>query len=74
LSVPKRPRWHLTREPRAIGAVLHILLRVIEGHLRQGSRRTAASRWVPRCASRRTIALIYNFCCVAAFGCCMSGL
>ena len=37
LSVPKRLRWYLEREPRAISAVLHILLRVIEAHLRQGS-------------------------------------
>lgn len=37
LAVPKRLRWYLEREPRAIGAVLHILLRVIAAHLRQGS-------------------------------------
>jgi len=29
--------WYLEREPRAVSAVLHRLLRVIEGHLRQGS-------------------------------------
>ncbi len=34
LSVPKRLRWHLEREPRAVSAVLHIFLRVIEAHLR----------------------------------------
>ena len=37
LSVPKRLRWYLEREPRAISAVLHILLRVVEAYLRQGS-------------------------------------
>jgi hypothetical protein len=37
LRVPKRLRWYLEREPRAISVVLHILLRVIETHLRQGS-------------------------------------
>ena len=34
LSVPKRLRWYLEREPHAVSAVLHILLRVIEAHLR----------------------------------------
>ncbi len=34
LSVPKRLRWDLEREPKAVSAVLHIFLRVIEGHLR----------------------------------------
>ena len=37
LSVPKRLRWYLQREPKAVSAVLHILLRVIEAHLRQSS-------------------------------------
>jgi hypothetical protein len=31
LSVPKRLRWYLEHEPRAISAVLHILLRVSTG-------------------------------------------
>jgi hypothetical protein len=35
--VPKRLRWYLEREPRAVSAVLHILLRVIEAHLRESS-------------------------------------
>jgi len=35
LSVPKRLRWYLEREPKAVSAVLHILLRVIEAHVRQ---------------------------------------
>ena len=37
LSVPKRLRWYLQREPKAVSAVLHILLRVIAAHLRQSS-------------------------------------
>ena len=35
LSVPKRLRWHLEREPKAVTAVLHIFLRVVEAHLRK---------------------------------------
>jgi len=35
LSVPKRLRWHLEREPKAVSTVLPILLRVVEDHLRQ---------------------------------------
>jgi hypothetical protein len=38
LSVPKRLRDFLGRDPEALGAVLHILLRVIEARLRQCSR------------------------------------
>ncbi|WP_373510003.1 transposase zinc-binding domain-containing protein, partial [Thiocapsa sp.] len=45
LSVPKRLRWYLEREPRAISAVLYILLRVIEAHLRQGSGPGAHARF-----------------------------
>ncbi len=37
LSAPNRLLWHLEREPRAIRAVRHILLRVIEAHLRRSS-------------------------------------
>ena len=37
LSVPKRLRYFLEREPAAASAVLHILLRVVEAHLRQRS-------------------------------------
>jgi hypothetical protein len=37
LSVPKRLRWHLEQEPQALSAVLQILLRVIEAHLRRAS-------------------------------------
>ena len=35
LSVPKRLRFFLEREPKAVSAVLHILLRLVEAHLRQ---------------------------------------
>jgi hypothetical protein len=35
LSMPKRLRYFLEREPVAASAVLHILLRVIEAHLRR---------------------------------------
>jgi len=36
LSVPKRLRWYLEREPGgAVTAVLHIFLRVVEAHLRR---------------------------------------
>ena len=35
LSVPKRLRWYLEREPKAISTVLHIFLRVIEAHQRR---------------------------------------
>jgi hypothetical protein len=37
LSVPKLLRWSLEREPKAFTAVLRILLRIIEAHLRQDS-------------------------------------
>jgi hypothetical protein len=40
LSVPKRLRWFLEREPRAVSAVLHILLRVIDADLRNTSPRS----------------------------------
>jgi hypothetical protein len=38
LSVPKRLRYFLQRDPEALSAVLHIVLRVIEARLRQRSR------------------------------------
>jgi hypothetical protein len=31
----ERLRWYLEREPKDVGAVLHIFLRVIGGHLRR---------------------------------------
>jgi len=37
LSVPKRLRYFLEREPGAVTAVLRIFLRVVEAHLRRSS-------------------------------------
>jgi hypothetical protein len=37
LSVPKRLRWFLARDPEVAGAVLHILLRALRHTLRDGS-------------------------------------
>ena len=37
LSVPKRLRYFLEREPGAVTAVLHSFLRVVEAHLRRSS-------------------------------------
>jgi hypothetical protein len=37
LAVPKRLRYFLQRDSAALGAVLHILLRVIEARLRPRS-------------------------------------
>ncbi len=37
LSVPKRLRYFLQRDPETLSAVLHILLRVIEARLRERS-------------------------------------
>jgi hypothetical protein len=45
LSVPKRLRWYLEREPQALSAVLRILRRVIEAHLIQGSGAGARARF-----------------------------
>ena len=42
LSVPKRLRYFLEREPAAVSAVLHIFLRVVETHLRQSNPRATA--------------------------------
>jgi hypothetical protein len=44
-AVYKRLRWYLKREARAISAVLHILLRVIEAHLRRTSGAGAHARF-----------------------------
>jgi hypothetical protein len=43
--VPKRLRWYLEREPQAISAALHILLRVIEAHLCQASNAGSHARF-----------------------------
>ena len=40
----KRLRWYLEREPKALGAALHIVLRVIERHLQQTSAGAAPGR------------------------------
>ena len=45
LTVPKRLRWYLEREPQALSAVPRILLRVIEAHLIQGSGAGARARF-----------------------------
>ena len=42
LSVPKRLRWYLEREPKAVSAVLHLFPRVSEAHLQQTSPRACA--------------------------------
>jgi len=39
LSVPKRLRWYLEREPKVVCVVLHIFLPVIESHLRRAKER-----------------------------------
>lgn len=44
-SAPKRLRWYLEREPQAVSAVLHILLRVIEMHLCQTSGASSHARF-----------------------------
>jgi hypothetical protein len=68
LSVPKRLRWYLEREPRAISAVLHILLRVIEAHLRRSSggnsqARFGAVSFIPRFGASLNHHVHYH-CCV----------
>ena len=55
ISVPKRLRWYLEREPHAVSAVLHIFLGVIEAHLR-ASTATASPR-----ARLRVISLVRRF-------------
>ena len=57
LSVPKRLRWYLEREPQAVSAVLPILLRVSAAHLRETipgaspQARVGAVSFVPRFGS-----------------------
>ncbi|MGB5733306.1 MAG: transposase zinc-binding domain-containing protein [Thiohalocapsa sp.] len=54
-SVPKRLRWSLVeREPQAVSAVLHILLRVVEGHLRRSSDASSHARF-------RAVSFIHRF-------------
>jgi hypothetical protein len=52
--VPKRLRWYLEREPRAISAVLQILLRVVEVHLCQASGASSHAR-------RGAVSFIHRF-------------
>jgi hypothetical protein len=67
LSVPKRLRYFLQHEPEAISAVLHIVLRVIEARLRQGSGcargRLGAVSFVQRFGSALN-AHVHFHCCV----------
>ena len=67
LSVPKRLRYFLQRDPEALGAVLHILLRVIEARLRQRSGcargRLGAVSFVQRFGSALN-AHVHFHCCV----------
>ena len=67
LSVPKRLRYFLQRDAEALGAVLHILLRVIEARLRERSRcpggRLGAVSFVQRFGSALN-AHVHFHCCV----------
>jgi hypothetical protein len=67
LAVPKRLRHFLQRDPEALGAVLHILLRVIEARLRERSGcargRLGAVRFVQRFGSALN-AHVHFHCCV----------
>jgi hypothetical protein len=67
LSVPKRLRYFLQHEPEAISAVLHIVLRVIEARLRQGSGcargRLGAVSFVQRFGSALNVHVHFH-CCV----------
>jgi hypothetical protein len=67
LAVPKRLRYFLNRDPEALGAVLHIVLRVIEARLRQRSGcpggRLGAVSFVQRFGSALN-AHVHFHCCV----------
>ena len=67
LSVPKRLRYFLQRDSEALGAVLHILLRVIEARLRERSGcpggRLGAVSFVQRFGSTLN-AHVHFHCCV----------
>jgi hypothetical protein len=67
LAVPKRLRYFLNRDPEALSAVLHILLRVIEARLRQRSGcacgRLGAVSFVQRFGSALN-AHVHFHCCV----------
>jgi hypothetical protein len=66
--MPKRLRWLLERKPRAISAVLHIMLRAIEAHLRRGSAARAHARlgtvsFIHRFGASRN-RHVHSHCCV----------
>jgi hypothetical protein len=67
LSVPKRLRYFLQRDPEALSAVLHVFLRVIEAWLRQRSGcargRLGAVSFVQRFGSALN-AHVHFHCCV----------
>jgi hypothetical protein len=68
LSVPKRLRGYLEREPQAVSAVLHSLLRVIEVPLCQASGASSHARFgavsfIHRFGSSRNRHVHYH-CCV----------
>jgi hypothetical protein len=67
LSVPKRLRYFLQRDPEALGAVLQMLLRVIEARLRRCSSyvcgRLSAVSFVQRFGSTLN-AHVHFHCCV----------
>jgi hypothetical protein len=55
LSVPKRLRWYLERGPQAVTAVLRILLRAVEAHLRRSSPGASAQ------AHFRAVSFVHRF-------------
>jgi len=67
LSVPKRLRYFLQRDPETLSAVLHILLRVIEARLRErsgcGRGRLGAVSFLQRFGSALN-AHVHFHCCV----------
>ena len=44
LSVPKRLCWHQDQQPKAISAILHNFLRVVEANLRQACPATSTGK------------------------------
>jgi hypothetical protein len=67
--VPKRLRFFLEREPKAVSAILHIFLRVVEAHLRQripeasARARLGAASFVHRFGSALNRHVHYH-CCI----------
>jgi hypothetical protein len=68
-SVPKRLRWYLEREPKAVSAVLHSFLCVIEAHLRRATdgaasqARLGAVSFIHRFGSSRDCHIHFH-CCI----------